>query len=99
MIKQVFRDNNYQEQKMTTYYYADCDKFDNHRTGWHLSEQGAIDSFWNENVFTDHEKKYLIVYTGTIKNPTDEELAEQAEIAETEGLICVTNPEMARFAK
>lgn len=44
-------------------YYADCDQFCNHRTGYHFSADDAINAFWDVAIFSDSEKKRIRVYT------------------------------------
>lgn len=44
-------------------YYADCDQHDNHRTGLHLTPEAAEAAFWDENTFSESERKRIRVYT------------------------------------
>jgi hypothetical protein len=84
---------------MTTYYYADCDQFDNCRTSWHSTPEGAIDTFWTENTFSKAEASRISVYTREVVDPTDDETVEERKYAEEEGLISVLHPELAAYAK
>lgn len=47
----------------TTAYYADCDQFDNARTGFHSTPEEAEAAFWEENTFADQERARVRVYT------------------------------------
>lgn len=50
-------------QETIEVYYADCDQFDNHRTGYYATEEAAESAFWSENNFSDNEQKQVRVYT------------------------------------
>jgi hypothetical protein len=84
---------------MTTYYYADCDQFDNCRTSWHRTPEGAVETFWSENCYSEAESKRIQVYTREVVDPTPEEWSEERETAEELGLISVTREDMAQYAR
>jgi len=48
---------------MVTAYYADCDQFDNHRTGYYSTPEAAIAAFWEEATFSPAEQARVQVYT------------------------------------
>jgi len=60
-----------------TVFYADCDQFDNHRTGYHASAAEAEAAFWLENHFSRNERKAVRVYTNEIEISDD--VIEKAE--------------------
>lgn len=47
---------------LTTVYFADCDQFDNHRTGYYATAEEAIAAFWAENRFSKSEREEVRVY-------------------------------------
>jgi hypothetical protein len=46
-----------------TVYRADCDQYDDCRTGFHATEEAAIAAFWAENRMTPQEAARVRVYT------------------------------------
>ncbi len=49
--------------KAKTVYQADCDEFDNHKTGFYATAAAAVVAFWAENCFSAKERKRVRVYT------------------------------------
>ena len=62
---------------MTTVYQANCDYFDNSRTGFHKTAEAAESAFWNENIYSDSERKLAIVYTNEFDS-SDAEVTDDA---------------------
>lgn len=69
---------------MATVYYADCDQYDNHRTGYHATPEAAIEAFWQENHFSDSERVHIRVYTRDVE--VTAEVREDAAWLETQGI-------------
>lgn len=55
----------------TTVYFADCDQFDNHRTGYYATADEAIAAFWDENHFSASETKEARPYAREAKVTDD----------------------------
>lgn len=63
-------------EEAKTVYYADCDAFDNSRTGYYTTAAEAKKAFWDENHFTRDELNRVHVYTRKVT--ADENVIESA---------------------
>jgi hypothetical protein len=41
----------------TEVYYADCDQFDGHATGYYSTPEEAVKAFWDESHFSENDAK------------------------------------------
>jgi len=68
---------------MTKIFQADCDEFDDSKTGFYATEQDAIDAFWNENRFSDAERKRVTVYAR--EKEIDSDVIDEAYFLDRQG--------------
>ena len=59
-------------------HYADCDQFENHRTGYYANSTDAEAAFWRENVFSDSERARVVLYTREVL--VDQDVLDDAEL-------------------
>jgi hypothetical protein len=61
----------------TEVYYADCDQFDGHATGYYSTPEEAIRAFWDESHFSENDAKRAKPYARKVA--VDEDVLEMAK--------------------